>query len=102
MSTLPTQRPIDGTVPVVSSGGGKPSSYRDPKSPESIMLKVKRTQVQAEVDTKFDSNEPTHEDFRGGRFGRGSAGGFNEQYLLTLIGAGLLGLFFIIKERRRR
>ena len=63
MATLRSQDPIDSTVPVVSAAGGNPASYRDPKSPESIMLKVKRTQVQAEVDTKFDSAEKTHENF---------------------------------------
>jgi hypothetical protein len=92
MSTLPIQQPIDGTVPVVSAGGGNPASYRDPKSPESIMLKAKRAQVQAEVDTKFDTNQPTHEPFRDSS---------DQPYLLALIAAGLLGIL-AIKLRRRR
>ena len=103
-STLPPQQPIDTSIPIVSSGGGNPAAYKDPKSPESIMRKAKTMQVQAQVDSQFDSNEPTHESFRGGgRFGgwRSGSGSGNQIYLLTLIAGGLLGLL-AIKLRRRR
>jgi hypothetical protein len=105
-STLPSLQPIDTSVPVVSAGGGTPSSYKDPKSPSSIMLKAKTLNVQSQVDSQFDSNQPTHESFRGGGGGRwrssgtGSTGG-NQIYLLALIAGGLLGLL-AIKLRRRR
>ncbi len=104
-STLPSPQPIDTSVPVVSAGGGTPSSYKDPKSPSSIMLKAKTLNVQSQVDSQFDSNQPTHESFRGGggrwrSSGTGSTGG-NQIYLLALIAGGLLGLL-AIKLRRRR
>lgn len=95
-STLPPQQPIDTSIPIVSSGGGNPAAYKDPKSPESIMRKAKTMQVQAQVDSQFDSNEPTHESFRG----CGSRGS-SETFLLALIAAGLLGIL-AIKLRRRR
>ena len=103
-STLPPPQVLDTTVPVVSAGGGNPASYKDPKSPESIMRKAKTMQVQAQTDSQFDSNQPTHESFRGGGRGwrsSGSGGGGNQIYLLALIAGGLLGLL-AIKLRRRR
>jgi len=89
-STLRSQGPIDSSVPVVSAAGGNPASYRDPKSPESIMLKVKRTQVQAEVDTKFDSAEKTHENFCDVR----------PPFTLGLVA--LLGLVLLVTKLRTR
>ena len=93
-STLPPLQPIDTSVPVVSASGGNPSSYNDPTSPSSIMRKAKTMHVQAQVDSQFDSNEPTHESFRGSSSG-------SQSYLLALIAAGLLGIL-AIKLRRRR
>ena len=104
-STLPSMQPIDTSVPVVSAGGGTPSSYKDPKSPSSIMLKAKTLNVQSQVDSQIDSNQPTHESFRGGggRGGRGgSRGGLTKIQSLLLTIACFLLLILIAKLRSRR
>ena len=63
MSTLPSERPISKDVPVVTADGGTAIAYKDPNSPESIMRRAKTAEVQASVDSKYDTNVNAYEGF---------------------------------------
>ena len=63
MSTLPAQRQVSRDVPVVTADGGTAVAYKDPNSPESIMRRTKEAEVQAAVDSKYDTNVNAYEGF---------------------------------------
>lgn len=57
MSTLPPVPSYDPNIPIISSGGGTSSAYKDPNSPESIMKKTATLDAQAKMDSRYNVQE---------------------------------------------
>jgi hypothetical protein len=89
-STLPPTPVFDPNVPIVSSAGGSTAAYNDPNSPESIMRKTAKTEAQANVDGKYDVNQPAREGFVG-------ASGFCNQIFIAILL--LIAAFFVFYKR---
>jgi hypothetical protein len=45
---------VNKRVPVITPEGANPAAYDDPNSPESILRRVRQTEVQAQIDRKYD------------------------------------------------
>ena len=64
-STLPPERVVSTTVPVVSFPGESESAAKnDPTGPQALMRKTREMEVQGQVDSKFDTNVSPHEGFQ--------------------------------------
>lgn len=96
MSTLPSERPISKDVPVVTADGGTAIAYKDPNSPESIMRRAKTAEVQASVDSKYDTNVNAYEGFR--RQGLNITG--TTTFLTIILILLLIFAYFFLKYRK--
>lgn len=54
---------ISTRVPVYTPEGASDAAYEDPTSPESILRRTRQTQVQSEVDRKYDLPVKPYENF---------------------------------------